>query len=49
MVFSTRGFCKIALYKILEKFLRDFLSYKVAGHQSLGYNFAEKEVFEKNI
>ena len=50
---SPRGFCKIAVYKILEKSLRDIfvIPYltKLLGLQYIGCNFTKKEVFYKNI
>ena len=50
---SLRGFCKIALYRVLRKrsvrYFCHTLSGKVAGLQSLGYNFTKKEAFDKNI
>lgn len=48
----VHGFQKIALFKILENFLRDiFVKHflKVAGVQSLGWNIVENNVFVKNI
>ena len=46
---SPRGFCKIALYKISEIFVRDIFVIPYLTHQSIGCNFTEKEVFDKNI
>ena len=50
---SPRGFCKKALYKISEEFFARYLchslSIKVASLQSIGCNFTEKEVSNKNI